>query len=74
MPYVLSKKQVDLLRNPTTEGAMEFWRYDLLGEPATPDTPLAGLHMARLNWGGSTKEMRMESERWLLDHDFPLED
>ena len=73
MPYKLSEEQLDALRNPTREKAMKFWNYDLLGEPVTPDTPLAGLHKARMFWKGSTGEMMVESARWLMDHGFDTE-
>ena len=64
----LSARKVEILRNPTTEAAMEFWPWHLLGKPASPDAPMAGLHKARLAWPGSTRQMRAESRRWLVEH------
>ena len=71
--YGLSDEKVAVLRNPTEEGAMKFWDYALLGEPIDATVPLAGVHRARLKWGGSTKKMVKESKRWLLDHGYRLE-
>jgi hypothetical protein len=66
----IPEDRAQLLRNPTLEGAMKLWNYDLLGPPAEPETALAGLHKARLKWKGSTKQMVKESKKWLSDRGY----
>lgn len=65
----LSPKQIALLKNPTLEGALEFWPA-ALGKPISPDAPLAGIHKARLVWPGATKKMVQESRAWLKEHGY----
>ena len=59
-----------VLRNPTTAGAMQFWDFALLGQPVTPDAPLACIHKARLQWPDATPVMVAESRRWLAEHGY----
>ena len=68
--WPISPEREALLRNPTLEGALKFWNYKMLGEPANEFVPLAGVHKARLAWSGSTKAMIKESKKWLADHGF----
>lgn len=70
--YGLSPEKAALLDNPTTEGAMKFWSYDLLGEPAAPDAPMAGLHRARVMWPGASKQQVKESKAWLRAHGYTV--
>jgi hypothetical protein len=66
----IPEDRAQLLRNPTLEGAMKLWNYQLLGPPVEPETALAGLHKARLKWAGSTKQMVKESKKWLSDRGY----
>jgi hypothetical protein len=67
----MDDERIDALRHPTHEKAMKLWDYALLGEPQ-PDTPLAGLHKARILWHQSTEQMKEESRAWLIAHGFTL--
>ena len=70
---MLSIEKEAILRNPTAEGAIKFWPWHILGDPIRPDAPLAGLHKARVAWPGSTRQMRAESRRWLVEHGYNTE-
>jgi hypothetical protein len=63
--------RVDALVNPTMEKALALWN-PALGPPIG-DSPLAGLHKARLKWVGSTKKMIKESEEWLQIHGYGVD-
>ena len=67
----LSPEQITLLKNPTMEGALKFWNYEILGKPIGL-APLAGVHKARLKWPGATLEMRAESMTWLLANNYKV--
>lgn len=69
-PLGFSADQIALFKNPTNEHALRYWNYDLLGQPASPDAPLAGIHKARIKWRGSTKDMVRESKAWLREHGY----
>lgn len=72
MRLTLSPEKIALLKNPTTEGALKFWNYDLLGKPMDDTVALAGVHRARLKWDGSTKAMIRESREWLQSHGYTV--
>ena len=65
----LSPRQIELLKNPTLEGGLEFWPA-FLGKPISPDAPLAGIHKARLQSPGASKKMVQESKAWLEAHGY----
>lgn len=65
-------KRDAVMRNPTNEGALRFWNYELLGPTARPDAPLAGVHKARLQWTGATEAMKAESRAWLREHGYSV--
>lgn len=68
----LVRERDEIFRNPTVEGGMKFWNYELLGEPISDNTVLAGIHKARLFWKDATPQMISESIDWLVEHKFNI--
>jgi hypothetical protein len=72
MAAINNEKRDALFRNPTLEGASEFFkRYEEKSRDwARPDVPLAAIHKARLRWPEATDGMLAESSLWLKEHGY----
>lgn len=55
-----------LMRNPTLEGALAYWKKQGYPQPVDLTVPLATVHKARLQWLDATDAMLRESQEWLL--------